>query len=512
MPMPAGVSLTSRVSLPTSPTTADEDRTRPRGRRTNRPATVVALLLALFMGAMEMTVVSTAMPTVVAELGGALHYAWVFAAYMLASTVMVPIHGKLADLYGRKPVMLASMAIFLVGSMASGQARTMMSLIVFRAIQGIGAGGLQPIALTIVGDIFDLEERSKMQGVFGAVWGIAGLAGPLLGGLIVAALSWRWVFYVNVPFGLLSALLLSVFFVESIERKPHTLDIAGAVLLSLFVVALLLGVEGLLPWLLVPASLALGGGFVLVELRAKEPMLPPRLFRTRILATSSALSAIMGASMIGIVTFLPLYAQGVLGTSPTEAGAAIAPMAIGWPIASAISGRLIPRVGFRPLVRVGAVILALASVALALVVDATGSTTALRIATAAFGFGMGTANTALLISVQTSVAFEQRGVATASTMFFRSIGGTLGVGVMGVVLARTLMANRVAQGADGPDLVARILGPDRKSVAPAILGALAQDLQLGLARVTWICVALAAAAFAVGWLFPRVERPLSPPR
>jgi len=473
----------------------------------NRPIIVVALILALFMGAMEMTVVSTAMPTVVAELGGALHYAWVFSAYMLASTVMVPIHGKLADLYGRKPVMIISMAIFLFGSMASGQATSMTALIVFRAIQGVGAGGLQPIALTIIGDIFDIEERAKMQGVFGAVWGIAGLAGPLLGGLIVAALSWRWVFYVNVPFGLLSIILLIVFFPESMQKKEHKLDILGAALLSLAVVSLLLGVEGALPWVLIPSSVVLGVAFIVTEMRAKEPMLPPRLFRMPILATSSTLSTVTGAAMIGIVTFLPLYAQGVLGSTPTEAGASIAPMAIAWPIASALSGRLLPRVGFRPLVRSGIVIVLLSTLYLGFVLQRGASASELRIASAAFGAGMGLANTALVIAVQTSVTFRDRGVATASTMFFRSIGGTIGVGVMGVVLARTLLVNPVTREAGGAELVARILGPDRKTVATSILAAISGDLQVGVARVAWICVGLGVIAFVTALLFPHIERP-----
>jgi EmrB/QacA subfamily drug resistance transporter len=477
-------------------------------RRTHRPATVLALILALFMAAMEMTVVSTAMPTVVAELGGALHYAWVFSAYMLASTVMVPIHGKLADLYGRKPVMLASMAIFLAGSMASGQARTMTALIAFRAIQGIGAGGLQPIALTIVGDIFEVEERARMQGIFGSVWGVAGLAGPLLGGVIVATLSWRWVFYVNVPFGILSAAILSFSLVESVEKKDRQLDVAGATLLTLAVVSLLLGVEGFLPWLLIPGSVALGITFAVVEHRVKEPMLPPHLFRTRVLATSSALSTVTGAAMIGIVTFLPLYAQGVLGASPTEAGAAIAPMAIAWPVASAISGRLLPRLGFRPLVRIGMAVVALSTLGLAFAISRGATSGELRIASAIFGIGMGFASTAQVIAVQSSVSFNQRGVATASTMFFRNIGGTVGVGVMGVVLAHDLMANAIMRENGGAELVARILGPERKSVAESVLAAVSGDLQRGLAHVTWICVGLGALAIVAAWLFPnsKVQR------
>ncbi|MBX3228189.1 MAG: MFS transporter [Labilithrix sp.] len=479
-------------------------------RRTNRPLTVVALLLALFMAAMEMTVVSTAMPTVVAELGGALHYAWVFSAYMLTSTVTVPIHGKLADLYGRKPVLLASMAIFLVGSMASGQAHSMTALIAFRAVQGLGAGGLQPIAITVVGDIFDVEERAKMQGLFGAVWGIAGLAGPLLGGVIVAALSWRWVFYVNVPFGLLSAALLAGALHESIAKKDHALDVAGAVLLSLAIVALLLGVEGVAPWVLLPASVALAVAFVVVERRAKEAMLPPRLFRERVLAVSGVLSAVTGAAMIGIVTFVPLYAQGVLGASPTEAGATIAPMAVGWPIASAISGRLLARLGFRTLVRFGMFVVAASTVMFVVTVGRGATAGELRLGGIAFGVGMGFANTALVIAVQTSVSFSERGVATASTIFFRSIGGTVGVGVMGVVLARQLLATPEARAHGGAELVARILGPERKSVATEVLAAIAGDLSRGLLHITWIWGALGAAALVAAWAFPHVERKITP--
>jgi EmrB/QacA subfamily drug resistance transporter len=464
---------------------------------------VAALLLALFMAAMEMTVVSTAMPTVVAELGGALHYAWVFTAYMLTSTVTVPIYGKLADLHGRKPVMLVAMALFLLGSMASGQARTMGQLIVFRAIQGVGAGGMQPMALTIVGDIFKIEERAKMQGVFGAVWAIAGLVGPLLGGIIVATLSWRWVFYVNVPFGIVSAAVITFSLVETIEKRKHGLDIAGAALLAGAVMALLLGTDGEWPWVLLPASVVLTAAFLWVETRAKEPILPLQLFAQRILATSSALSALGGGAMVGLVTFVPLYAQGVLGSTPTEAGTTIATMAVAWPIASAISGRLITKIGFRTLVRLGFFLVAAASVWLTLAMTNGASAGTLRLGSALFGVGMGLSNTPLVIAVQTSVGFSQRGVATASTMFFRNIGGTVAVGVMGVVLARALLAS-AAREAGGADLVARILGPGRRSVEASLLAAISGDLSLGLSRVMWIVTALAIAGALVAWAFPHV--------
>jgi predicted MFS family arabinose efflux permease len=247
-------------------------------------------------------------------------------------------------------------------------------------------------------------------------------------------------------------------------------------------------------------------GFVVVEFRAKEPMLPPRLFKKPVLAITSMLSTLTGAAMIGIVTFLPLYAQGVLGSTPTEAGAAIAPMSVGWPIASAIAGRLLPRVGFHVLVRTGTVVVVVSTLALAVTLGRGATGNELRILSAFFGIGMGLANTALVIAIQTSVEFNERGVATASTMFFRSIGGTVGVGVMGVVLAHTSLANPSLRAAGGADLVARILGPDRRNVAASLLSAISGDLQLGLARVSWICAGLGLLAVTAGWLFPRVER------
>lgn len=473
-------------------------------RQTNRPLTVAALLLAFFMAAMEMTVVSTAMPTVVAELGGALHYAWVFTAYMLTSTVTVPLYGKLADLYGRKPVMLVGMALFLIGSMASGQARTMNQLIVFRALQGVGAGGMQPVAMTIIGDIFNLDERARMQGVFGAVWGFAGLAGPLIGGLIVDALSWRWVFYVNVPFGLLATVLLVRGLVEDLEPRPdHTLDFAGAGLLSLAVIALLFGTDGIAPAALLPTSIALTAAFIFVERRVKEPILPMSLFSSRTILTSSVVFAAAGGATIGLVTFVPLYAQGVLGASPTEAGTTIAPMAVAWPITSAISGRLIPRFGFRSLVRFGMLVVALAGIALALLVAHGATVWELRGASMLIGAGMGLCNTALLIAVQTSVGFSQRGVATASTMFFRNIGGTVAVGTMGVVLARRLLESEVTKDGGGAELIARILGPERRSIPVSTLTAIATDLAEGLGSVMWIVAALGLVSAAATLLFPK---------
>ncbi len=477
-------------------------------KRTHRPLTVVALLLGMFLAAMEMTVVSTAMPTAVGDLGGIDLYAWAFAAYMLTTTVTVPVHGKLADLYGRKPVLLAGLAVFLAGSLACGLAGTMGALIAFRAVQGVGAGAIQPIALTIVGDLFDVQERARWQGVFGAVWGIAGLVGPLLGGALVHYLSWRWVFWVNLPLGLGCAGVLSLAYHERVERHAHDLDLAGAALLGATVLLALLGSRSA-AWAAVSLPLSAAGLalFLRVERRASEPLLPLDLFATRVMAVSSAASALMGAAMIAMVTYVPLHVQSVLGASPTAAGSAIAPMAIGWPIASTLSGRVLRRTGFRPLVRGGLLLTAAAAAGIALLLRPGASLGLARALTFAYGVGLGLANTPLIIAVQTSVPWNRRGVATASTMFFRTIGGTLAVGFLGGVLAAVLGRAGAPAGA-----VERMLGPERALVDPALLRRVSGALQAGMTSIFWAVFVIAVLAFAVSLLFPVLAMPASAER
>src|SRR5438067_3162081 len=409
------------------------------------------------MAAMEMTVVSTAMPTVVGDLGGIHLYSWVFTAYLLTSTVTVPLYGKLADLYGRKPVLLGGIALFLVGSMASGLAQGIGALIAFRALQGLGAGAMQPTTLTIVGDIYNLEERARMQGVFGAVWGVAGLIGPLLGGIIVKYLSWRWVFFINVPAGIAAAALLVVPLHENVEHRRHSLDLAGAGVLTLGLAALLFGTHGGVASAIgLPLAAVSLFAFFAIEKRAPEPVVPLDLFRQPVIGVATLAGALVGAGMISMVTYVPLYVQGVLGGSPTQAGSAITPMVIGWPIASAISGRALPRVGYRPLIHSGLAISAVAAIALALFLRPGASIHTPQAASALFGVGLGLANTALLIAVQTSVEWRQRGVATASTMFARTIGGTLAVGALGAILSAALLRG----GSVASDAADRLLGPE----------------------------------------------------
>jgi EmrB/QacA subfamily drug resistance transporter len=466
-------------------------------RPTNRPLTTVAIMLALFMAATEATVIATAMPTVVSELGGLHLYGWVGAAYMLASTVTIPLYGKLSDLYGRKPMLFAGLAIFLVGSVLSGAARSMTQLVVFRALQGAGAGGIQPVALTIIGDIFTPQERGRIQGLFGAVWGVAGMAGPLLGGLLVKTLSWRWVFYVNVPFGVLCALVLAVAFEETPARQRRSIDFLGMATLSTSIVALLLGASRTWPAIMLPVAGASLVVFVLVEGRAKEPVLPIALLRRRLIAVSSIGGALIGAVMTGSIVYLPLFVQALLGASPTQAGGTITPMLLGWPIASALSGRLLPKLGYRPLVRGGFALVALAAFATYAAVRADAGATPIAACMACLGIGMGTANTALLIAVQESVAWSERGVATASAMFFRNIGGTVAVGALGALLTARF----------GPEvprsLLNDLVGPEHGRNLPAdMLALLAGGLRGGLIDIFAVLGVLAGLAFATSLFFP----------
>lgn len=477
-------------------------------RKTHRPLTTVALALGLFMAALEMTVVSTAMPTVVSDLGGIEHYAWVFTAYMLASTVTVPIFGKLADLYGRKPIILFGITLFLAGSVASGLSPSMEWLIVFRTLQGLGAGAIQPITLTVVGDIYNLEERGRVQGVFSAVWGISGLVGPLAGGLIIRWLSWHWIFYINVPVGLGTMVLLLAFFHENIEKKPHALDIGGALLLTLGVVALLLGAQArenrLVPLVLAGALLV---GFVLAERKAKEPLMPPAIFVRPTIAIASVTSALFSAAMFGATTYVPLFVQGVLGGTPTQAGAMITPMLVAWPLCAVIGGRLLVRVGFRPFILGGLGLSAASTVVLALVLEPATPLLLPEVAMGLFGAGLGFASTALVIAVQTSVGWEVRGVATASTMFFRTIGGALGVGVMGGVLVKQLTADpRIPVSAAN-----ELLGPEHgRGLGSEVLSQLSSALSEGLAINFWIMAAAALLSFAFSFFFPRVNTDAKP--
>ncbi|WNZ59516.1 MDR family MFS transporter [Myxococcus sp. MxC21-1] len=473
-------------------------------RTTHRPLTTLALALSLFMAALEATVVSTAMPTVVGELGGIQHYAWVFTAYMLSSTITVPIYGKLADLYGRKPVLVFGIVLFLVGSIASGLSTSMAMLIGFRTLQGLGAGAMQPVALTVIGDIYTLEERAKVQGAFSAVWGIAGLIGPITGGFIVKYLTWHWVFFINVPVGVGCLILLLSYFHERVERKPQKLDYAGAALLTGWVVALLVGVQGVGVnlWGL-PVAAVLLAAFVAVERKVAEPIIPMSIFKVPAIVISSIAGALFSAAMFGATTYVPLFVQGVLGGTPTEAGGMITPMIVGWPLAALVAGKLLLKTGFRPLIVGGLGLTVVGTSLMALLLGPQAPKLLPEVAMGLFGIGMGFASTALLIAVQTSVGWELRGVATASNMFFRTIGGAIGVGLMGGVMVSQLLKDPTV-----PISAANaLMSPDHGQDLPAdLLATLSGALGDGLSINFWLICAFTVAAFAAGLFFPKVPR------
>ncbi len=401
-----------------------------------------ALMLGMFLAALDTTIVGTAMPSIVGKLGGINLYSWVFSIYLLTSTTTVPIYGKLADLYGRKPLFLFGSILFLIGSIASGASQTMLQLIIFRAIQGLGAGAVLPIVLTIIGDIFSLQERARVQGLFSGVWGISSIVGPALGGLIVDHFTWRWVFFINVPFGLVSAALLAIFLKEQVERTKHHLDYVGTLTLTGSIVALLFAfLEGgtSWAWISVP-SIALFVAFVVLitlfisqEQRAAEPILPLTLFSNRIIVISSIGGVVLGVIMFGITSYIPLFMQGVKGGSATDAGITLGPLLLAWPLAATLSGKIVIRYGYRLTALGGMAITALGMVMVVLF-SAQTPLAVIIVSMLLIGAGLGFASSVYILSVQNAVPWNLRGVATASTQFFRTIGGTIGIAIMGSIL------------------------------------------------------------------------------
>ncbi|HEY8278743.1 MAG TPA: MFS transporter [Bdellovibrionota bacterium] len=472
--------------------------------QTDRTWVVIALLCAVFLAAMEATAVATVMPTIIGDLGGLNHYAWVFTAYMMSSTVTVPIYGKLSDLYGRKPVLQIGIALFLLGSLLSAMSRTMIQLILFRAIQGLGAGAIQPTGLTITGDLFKLEERARVTAIFGTVWGVAGVLGPLIGGLIVKTLGWPWIFYVNIPFAIASTLIIQWALVEDVERKKTRLDWLGAIFLSLTIVGVLLAVND--PdhvAYLVPGSILCFVAFLLVEQRVQEPIVPLDLFSSPVISNASLVSIMLGGAMLSFVTFLPLYVEGVRRLGVFYAGLSIIPMGIGWPVASGISARLLPRVGFRVLLRTGLLLVFVGSLSVALSAYWSLPFGALMAGMGVLGLGMGFSNIPLLFSVQTSVQWNRRGTATASTLFFRTIGGTITVGVMGAILAKALSRDPSLPLGLANDLIGPAHGA---GVLPEMLDRLAAVMDWGLFRIFFGSSAVALCALIFGLFFPDIGK------
>jgi EmrB/QacA subfamily drug resistance transporter len=410
------------------------------------------IMLSIFLASMEGTVVATAMPTIVGQLGGLSIYGWVFSVYMLTATTTVPIYGKLSDIYGRKQVYMVSMGLFLGGSVLCGQAQTMEQLILFRAVQGIGAGGVLPLAFTIIGELFSLEQRARLQGLFSGVWGLSSLIGPLIGGFLVDRVAWQWVFYINVVPVLLAVGLVWFAWQDAPARRElrPAIDYPGAAFLTLGVLALLLGLDRLgspLSLGLIGASVGMFAGLYWAERRAADPILPLALFRERLFNVAILHGVLAGWAMFGSLSFVPLFVQAVLGTSATQAGIALTPMSLAWTVFSILSSRLLLKVGFRGLVVVGMALLVAGAFFMIFIGPQT-NFFLLMFFLSLMGAGMGLSIPAFLIAVQSSVRRESLGVATATLQFSRSIGGTLGVSVMGVWLSSSLARRLTISGLD----------------------------------------------------------------
>jgi EmrB/QacA subfamily drug resistance transporter len=492
--------------------------------RQRRMAVTIGIMTGMFLAALEATVIATAMPTVIASLGGMNHYSWVFSAYLLASTVTVPLWGKLSDLYGRRLFYQIGIGVFLIGSTLCGIATSMPQLVFYRTIQGIGAGALVPLGMTIIGEIFTLRERAKMQGFFSGVWGLASIIGPLVGGLLTDQISWRWVFFINLPFGIAAAVIMGLALKEEKSETRPKVDYAGAFTLTASITMLMLGLVegGSLESLLRPRNLALFAGFAVflylflrIERRVPEPIVPLDLFRNRAMVVGVVVGFLAGVGMFGAITFVPLFAQGARGDSATAAGSLLTPFMLSWVTMSIIGGRLLLRIGYRPMVIVGTILLTLSFAIFATFGPQT-SYAFLVADLALMGSGLGLVMLTLLIAVQQSVARAQLGIATSLNQFARSIGGAVGVALMGAFLTVGLATNlRVAAEHSNGELSLQradelahnpsaLVDPAaRAQLSPATLDILQEALARSLRIVFVVGSILAGVAFFVSLTLPK---------
>jgi EmrB/QacA subfamily drug resistance transporter len=475
-------------------------------------------MLTTSLIALDNTIIATAVPSVVKDLGGFSQFPWLFSVYLLTQAVTVPVYGKLADMLGRKPVLAFGVLVFVGASLLCGLAWSMPALIAARALQGIGAGGVLPIGVTIIGDLYSVEERARVQGYVASVWGISSVLGPTLGGLFSEYGSWRWIFFVNLPLGAFALVVLQRRFTEVVERRSHQIDYVGAGLLTVGCSLLILGLlEGGNAWawssatsaLVLVSAVAALVAFGYVERSAAEPVLPLWVFRRRVLVGGNLVAVMTGALLVGLSTYVPTYVQRVLGTGPVVAGFALAALTLGWPIAASQSGRVYLRIGFRDTALVG---LVFAITGALLATQLTARSPVWHVAAALFviGLGMGLIGSPLVVAVQSVVGWDRRGVVTGTNMFSRAMGSALGAAAFGA-LANATLAHRYAhppKGLDGP----LPQGVDETTRALAQPGPVADFARASLFSATHLVfVALAVAVLlmtAAVALVPRVTSPL----
>ncbi|HWX49032.1 MAG TPA: MDR family MFS transporter [Roseomonas sp.] len=468
---------------------------------------LASVMAAMFMIAIEATIVSTAMPQIASQLGDLHLYSWVFSSFLLTQTATTVMFGKLADLYGRKPVLLAGIAVFLVGSFLCGAAWSMPSLIAFRLLQGIGAGAIQPIGITVVGDLYTVQERGKIQGYLASVWGVSSVLGPLAGGLIIQHLSWAWIFWINLPIGLLAAAGFAAFLRERVEHRQRSVDTAGAALFAVAVASLMValteaGTAGTTTALLAAGICVVSAFlFVLQERRAREPMMAFSLWARRPIATANAATLLSGMAIIGLTSFLPMYVQGVLGQSALVAGFALTMMVLGWPVGATIAAKNFSRFGLRGTLLFGAALLPVGALAF-LTLGPGSSPVVAGLGSVIMGFGMGFLSTSAIVIIQDSVDWAERGAATASNIFSRNLGSTLGATVLGAVLNFSLTHGSAEVGPADAEQIRQLLEHPGAAVAEAtVRAALGHALHLTF----WAVFAIAALTFLSAILVPKVS-------
>ncbi|MFD2420629.1 MDR family MFS transporter [Amycolatopsis pigmentata] len=494
------------------------------GFRSERGRVLAAIMLSTGLVALDSTIIATAVPSIVRDLGGFSQFPWLFSIYLLTQAATVPLYGKFADSLGRKPVMYFGIAVFLLGSVLCGIAWSMPVLILSRAVQGVGAGAVQPMSMTIAGDLYTVEERARVQGYLASVWGMASVVGPTLGGLFSEYASWRLIFFVNLPLGAIAVWMIARHFSERVERRSHRVDYAGAAALTAGFSLIILGLleSGVAwPWVSAPTFVIFALGvallvtFLVVERRASEPVLPLWVFGRRILCGVNLSSLVVGALMIGLSSYLPAYVEGVLGMGAVVAGFALAALTVGWPLAASLSGRIYLRIGFRDTALIGSALVICGTV-LALTLLGMG-TSVWTAAAAAFvvGLGFGLCASPVVVAAQSVVGWERRGVVTATTMFSRSLGSAVGAAVFGAIANGTL-ATRFAHPPAGVagqlpgsvDATSLVLGGNAGSGAPAVSDYIRSSLQSATHHVFLAMVILAVLGVGALVLMPRRAEPL----
>jgi EmrB/QacA subfamily drug resistance transporter len=472
-----------------------------------------ALLFVLLLAALDQTIVSTALPTIVGDLGGIAHLSWVVTAYLLAATITGPLYGKLGDLYGRKKVLQSAIVLFLVGSVLCGLSQSMAQLIAFRALQGLGAGGLMVVTLAVVGDIIPPRERGRYQGYFGAVFGVSTVVGPLLGGFFVDNLSWRWIFYVNLPVGAVALSIIAAAFHAHEAHRRHAIDYLGAALLAGALASVVLFTSlGGTTWAwgspevigLIVASIVLTPAFVAVEARAAEPILPLSLFRNHTFSLTSAIGFIVGFALFGAITYLPLYLQVTKGSSPTVSGLQLVPLMAGVLVTSILSGQLITKLGrYRVFPIAGTALVALAMVLLSRLEAGTSVWVASGFAVV-LGLGLGMVMQVLVLAVQNAVDRSVMGVATSGSTMFRQIGGSIGVALFGTIFANRVhveLAQRLPKGVRIP----KTINPAGiKQLPPKAHVAFQDAFAAALHPVFLTAAGVALLAFVLTWFLREV--------